>query len=211
MQGNLGKTLLNVAWMSILLGIIVEAIILVVAVSFGKSLEGKPILADVVQKVSWSFIVCIGLALGRGATRLMAGMEVPLVGAVGLLAAPIAFAVAKSLHEGIQEALFIKVYQGGAGSPFVLALIKGLEYGTLGALLGWLSRKEWGQASAHAAAGLGVGLIFGALVVVLMLFDTTSPPTAGALISRGLNEVIFPVGCSLALYSAEVLGRSKSQ
>lgn len=204
---NTGKTLLHVAWISVVLGLAVEGAILVTVASFGKALEAKPVLADIVQKVSWSFIVCIGLALGRGASRLRGGGEPALMGLAGVLAAPLAFAIAKSLHEGIQEALFIKVFQGSGGSPFAVALIKGLEYGVLGALLAWLGSKPWGRAGAHAGTGLIVGIVFGSMLLFLMLLDRSNPPTAGALISRGLNEIIFPVGCSLTLYAAEMLGR----
>jgi hypothetical protein len=204
---NLGRTLLHVAWMAILLGLVVEAGVLLVATSYGKALEAKPILADVVQKVSWSLIVCVGLALGRGATRLFAAQGGLVMGIAGLVSAPLAFAVARSLHEGIQEALFIKVFAGGGGSPVLLALIKGLEYGCLGALLPWLAGKPWGRAAAHAGAGLAVGLVFGALMLKVMLADAAAPPTTGALVSRALNEIINPVGCALTLYAAELLGR----
>lgn len=210
-KSALGRTLLHVAWMAILLGLIVEGLILIVAASFGAAIAGKPVLADVVQKVSWSVIVCIGLALARGATRLFTSTaQTALVGLTGLLTAPAAFAVARSLHEGIQEALFIKVFQGGAGSPVILALIKGIEYGCLGALLVWIGRQVWGKALAHAGAGLVVGVVFGAVLIAAMVWGATSPMTLGAMLSRALNEIINPVGCSLTLYSAEILGRAQS-
>ena len=60
---NLSRTLLHVAWMAILLGLIIEILILIIAASFDKWIGGKTVLADLTQKVSWSVIVCIGLAL----------------------------------------------------------------------------------------------------------------------------------------------------
>ncbi len=205
---SLGKTLLHVAWMSILLGIVIEAAILLVATTFQQSIAGKPILADLVQKVSWSVIVCMGLALGRGAVRMQAlSMQAPAMGLVGLLAGPVAFVIARSLHEGFQEALVIKVFQAGAGSPVLLALIKGLEYGCLGALLAWVGKQVWGKALAHAGSGLLIGIVFGAILIGAMVWDAIAPITAGTLISRVINEIINPVGCSLTLYAAEVLGR----
>jgi len=208
---SLSRTLLHVAWMAILLGLIVEGLILIVAASFGSVLAAKPFLADLTQKVSWSVIVCMGLALARGATRLFAStVQTALVGLAGLITAPAAFAIARSLHEGIQEALFIKIFQGGAGSPVMLALIKGVEYGCLGAMLVWVGKQIWGKAMAHAGVGLVVGLIFGAILIAAMVLGTASPMTLGAMISRALNEIINPVGCSLTLYSAEILGRAQS-
>ncbi|MGH9800378.1 MAG: hypothetical protein ACRD82_08445, partial [Blastocatellia bacterium] len=208
---SLSRTLLHVAWMAILLGLIVEALILIVVASFGSLIAGKPVLADLVQKVSWSVIVCMGLALARGATRLFAATaQTALVGLAGLLTAPAAFAIARSLHEGVQEALFIKVFQGGGGSPVMLALIKGIEYGCLGALLVWVGGKIWGKAMAHAGVGLVIGVIFGAVLIVAMAWGAKSPMSLGAMISRAINEVINPVGCSLTLYSAEILGRTQT-
>lgn len=208
---SLSRTLLHVAWMAILLGLIVETLILIVAASFGKVLAAKPFLADLTQKVSWSVIVCMGLALARGATRLFATTaQTALVGLAGLLTAPVAFAVARSLHEGVQEALFIKVFQGGGGSPVLLALIKGVEYGCLGTLLMWVSKQVWGSALAHAGAGLLIGIMFGAVLIGAMSWGATSPMTIGTMISRALNEIINPVGCALTLYSAEILGRTQT-
>lgn len=210
-KNSLGRTLLHVAWMAILLGLIVEGLILIVATSLGTVIAGKPVLADLVQKVSWSVIVCIGLALARGATRLFSTTaQTSLVGLAGFLTAPAAFAIARSLHEGIQEALFIKVFQGGAGSPVLLALIKGIEYGCLGALLVWVGKQIWGKALAHAGIGLIVGVVFGAILIAAMVWGATSPMTLGAMLSRALNEIINPIGCSLTLYSAEILGRAQS-
>lgn len=208
---SLTRTLLHVAWMAILLGLIVETLILIVAASFGNLLAVRPFLADLTQKVSWSVIVCMGLALARGATRLFAATaQTALVGLAGMLTAPAAFAVARSLHEGVQEALFIKVFQGGTGSPVMLALIKGVEYGCLGALLMWVGRQIWGKALAHAGAGLVVGIVFGAVLIGVMAWGAVSPMSIGTMISRALNEIINPVGCSLTLYSAEILGRAQS-
>lgn len=194
--------------MAIVLGLIIEAVILVIAASFNQVIAGKPVLADLVQKVSWSVIVCIGLALARGAARIAAAAEIVVVGAAGLLTAPLAFAVARSLHEGVQEALFIKVFQSGGGSPLLLALIKGVEYGVLGALLVWVGKQVWGKALAHAGAGFVVGVIFGAVLIAAMVAGTASPMPLGAMLSRALNEIINPIGCSITLYSAEILGRA---
>ena len=55
------------------------------------------------------------------------------------------------------------------------------------------------------AAGLVVGLVFGGLILLLLLGSSPQPPAAD-LVSRGMNEVLFPVGCSLALFSAGALG-----
>ena len=48
--------------------------------------------------------------------------------------------------------------------------------------------------------GVAVGHVFGGITLFLM-----SPLATTALVVRGLNEVLFPVGCSLVVYSAKAL------
>ncbi|MFZ5815930.1 MAG: hypothetical protein ACOY93_11575 [Bacillota bacterium] len=59
---------------------------------------------------------------------------------------------------------------------------------------------------AHALTGLGVGLLF-AVIVVTLAARSASTLSVAALLAQGLNELLFPVGCSVAIYTAEVLGR----
>ncbi|MGE0883170.1 MAG: hypothetical protein AB7P14_06470 [Blastocatellales bacterium] len=57
------------------------------------------------------------MALARGATRLLAAtMQAAALGMAGLLTVPFALAIARSLHEGVQERLFIRVFQGSGSS-----------------------------------------------------------------------------------------------
>jgi hypothetical protein len=53
---------------------------------------------------------------------------------------------------------------------------------------------------------LQVGLVFGGTIIALTMGSTPPPPAADAL-SLGVNELIFPIGCSLVLFSAEALGK----
>ena len=77
----------------------------------------------------------------------------------------------------------------------------------LGLALGWVSQRPWGGAVAHMAVGFVVGTVFGGTVIALL---AASGPEVSAtiLLSRGVTEVLFPVGCSLVLFSAEALGTS---
>lgn len=198
----LGATLVRVAWLAILLGLAMEGLLLLLGTGFGDLLGLKPIVAGLVKNVSWSVFVCVGLALGTTLSKI----RVPAMGLLGLLAAPLAFEVSRVLHKGTLEAL---AASGGGGSddlsPLLIAVIKGLEYGCLGIAVGWLGHRPWGGAVAHVAAGLVVGLVFGGLILLLLLGSSPQPPAAD-LVSRGMNEVLFPVGCSLALFSAGALG-----
>ncbi len=61
---SLGATLLRVAWLSVLLGLGVEVLLLLFAASSGLVPELGEIVAASVQKISWGVIVCTGLAIG---------------------------------------------------------------------------------------------------------------------------------------------------
>jgi len=199
---NLGVKLLRVAWLAIALGIAMEGLLLLLGAGLGKSLGPGSIAAGLVGNVTWSMFVCCGLAVGTAVAKA----RVPVMGLLGLLAAPAAFEVSRALHKGTLEA--IATTGGGGGevlSPVLVGVIKGVEYGCLGLLVGWVGQRPWGGAAAHIAVGLLVGLVFGGTIVALTMGSTPPPPTADAL-SVGVNEVIFPIGCSLVLFSAGALG-----
>ncbi|HLM78807.1 MAG TPA: hypothetical protein VK361_10520, partial [Rubrobacteraceae bacterium] len=61
---RLVATLLRVAWLSVLLGLGMEALLLLFAAGSGLVPELGEIVAASVQKVSWAVIVCTGIALG---------------------------------------------------------------------------------------------------------------------------------------------------
>ena len=88
----------------------------------------------------------------------------------------------------------------------VLALFKGIEYGCLGMALSWVGQRTWGERIlAYVAVGLAAGVLFGSLTLALAYWGTPSPPSTADVVSRGVNEMLFPVGCSVALYAARVL------
>lgn len=58
-------TVLRVAWLSIGLGLALEILLLVLAAYTDTAgTTPKPFLSDLAQKISWFFIVCVGLAFG---------------------------------------------------------------------------------------------------------------------------------------------------
>ena len=196
---DLGRTLLRVAWLAIALGLAMEALLLLLGSSFGELLGVKSIVADLAKNLSWSLFVCTGLAVGTAASQARA----PAMGLMGLLAAPVAFEVSRVVHKGTLEALDIS--GSGDTSPVLVAVIKGFEYGCLGLAVGWLGRRPWGGAAAHAAAGLAVGLVFGGAIVLLTV-PSGAQMSVADLVSRGVNEVLFPLGCSLVLCASVNLG-----
>jgi len=199
---NVGVTLLRVAWLAVALGLAMEALLLLLASGFGEALGLKALVADLVRNVTWAAFVCVGLALGTTLSKI----RVPAMGFFGFLSAPLAFEVSRSVHKGTLEALDLAGAEVVAASPVLLALIKGIEYGCLGLLVGWIGTRPWGGVLAHAVAGLAVGVVFGGAILALTLGAAPGLVPTADLVSRGLNELLFPVGCALVLFSAGALG-----
>ena len=197
---NLSDTLLRVAWLSILLGLAIEVILLVIATGAGKLPGIQSIAADLTQKISWSMIICVGLAFGKAASK----GQPSWMALAGLVSAPIAFNVARTLHKSVSFALKAAEPGAGAGFPFLIAGVKGLEYAALGMLLGWVGKRANAGVSAYAGVGLLVGIVFGGLIVGLLApaeFDVIKA------LPQLINEVLFPLGCSLALFAADAIGK----
>jgi hypothetical protein len=100
---SLGPALLRAAWLSIGLGLLLEALLIALAIAFATDAGVKPFLAELTQKISWSVVVCVGLAIGVLASKA----QPAFAGLMGLLAAPAGFEIARSLHRGAGEALQI--------------------------------------------------------------------------------------------------------
>lgn len=66
---TLATTLLNVAWLSVLLGLGMEILLILAAAYFGSDNATAAIIADAVQKISWSTLVCSGVAVGMAAGK----------------------------------------------------------------------------------------------------------------------------------------------
>jgi hypothetical protein len=203
-SSSLPDKILRVAWLSVLLGLIMEAIILLLAAGFGELPGISWVAADLAQQVSWAFLVCVALSLGSAAANLRPA----LMGSLGLLAAPLSFIIARSLHDGLRKALgVVGTASIGFSIILVVVVLKGVEYGCLGAAIGWVGQRPWGGLGAHIAVGLGAGIVFGSLILAVTYWGASSPLSTANLISRGVNEILFPMGCSLVLFSADALGQ----
>lgn len=137
------------------------ALLLLLAAGFGEVLGLKALVADLVRNVIWAAFVCVGLAVGTALSKI----QVPAMGVFGFLAAPLAFEVSRSVHKGTLLALDLSGAEGAAASPVLPALIKGVEYGCLGLLVGWIADRAWRGVLGHALAGLAVGILFGGTIL----------------------------------------------
>jgi hypothetical protein len=201
---SLGVRILHVAWMSILLGLAMEVVIIAVVTIYGSPGGGASFMTDALQKVSWSFLVCVGLAIGSAAAKAIRAVA---MGLLGLLAAPVAFTLARALNKAASQMLGV-LPPPSAATPSVmwLAAIKAAEFACLGFVSGWLATKAWATLRTHFALGLTVGLVFGGLMLAYTISASDPKPSTAQLVALGVNEVFYPVGCALILYAAGAAG-----
>jgi hypothetical protein len=193
-------TLLRVAWLAILLGLLLQLAVLLVGAGFGKGIGPRPLLAETLKTVSWSLLVCVGVALGR----VTAKGRLPLEGVTGLLAAPLALTAANAIQKGVAEAVDAAGVPAGPAPLWVLA-IKAAEYACLGLALEWVGRRAWHSALEHLVVGLLIGIVFGGVFLAVVVQSAPTPLSTPSLVARGLNELLFPVGCALVVFIAEIL------
>ncbi|MGE0479029.1 MAG: hypothetical protein AB7Q17_01035 [Phycisphaerae bacterium] len=197
--------LLHAAWMAIALGLLMQSLTAIVAVSAG----GKyPALAefvrDGVQKVTWSSFVCAGLAIGTAVSRL----RTLWTGLLGVLAAPIGFVLARAAQKSTAGALGVAPPEVLSTGVFVAVLcVKAIEYGVLGTIIAWMAQKARGGLRDHVLVGLGVGATFGGVVLAIVYANAATPPPAPKLAGLAVNELLFPAGCALVLSAANTIGR----
>jgi hypothetical protein len=193
-------TLLRVAWLAILLGLLLQLTMLLVAAGLGAATSSRTLLAETFKTVSWSLLVCVGVALGRVAAK----GRLPLEGVTGLLAAPLALTAANAVQKGVAEAVDAAGVPAGPAPVWVLA-IKAAEYACLGLALEWIGQRAWHSALGHLAVGLMTGVVFGGVFLAAVVQSAPTPLSTPSLLARGVNELLFPVGCALVVFIAEVL------
>lgn len=112
----------------------------------------------------------------------------------------IAIGLGIAMQKGVNQALTQGVAAQAAATPATtIAILKGLEYGALGAAIAWLVPRYGTTLRLHLLCGLIAGLVFGGTTLAIL-----SPMPAGVFVPRAINETLFPIGCALALW----LGRT---
>jgi hypothetical protein len=200
-QHILARQLLVAAWASLLLGLLVELATVAIAASFGTVTDARPVLAEAVQKVSWSVMVCCGLTLGTSAAR---STRDTAMGLLGLFSAPAAFVAARSIHRALSLGLGVPVPPGA--SPLIIAIIRGVEFATLGVAAAWLTTKLWAGIQMYILAGAAIALAFGSVVIMYTLRAAATAPLPANFVSMAANEFLYPVGCAIVLFTAGGLG-----
>ncbi len=194
-----------VAWLSIVLGFAMQGIVLAGKLSVGSRPELVQVVIDLAQGVTWSFFVCAGVGLGT----TIAKAHKALGGLIGLVVAPVAMGIAKGSQKFMVSAL------SAADRPVILSLgtmgvLRAIEYGLLGWALAWLASRQETPLGRFVLAGAAVGLAFGGGITALTVHVAQSKGldlTVPQIIGLSINEIVFPIGCSVVVYFALQIGR----
>lgn len=194
------------AILSIALGFAMQGLIIIARLTSGGSTGSAQFIADMAHSVSWSALVCIGIGISTTLVRARAS----IVGLIGLIAAPIGLAFAKSSQKVVAGIV------GASNQPAVLSLstisiLRAIEYGILGWLLATLVKKGVMRAMPFLTSGAVVGLIFGGAIAGLTFYVAASsgnplpPPRIAATL---VNEIALPFGCAVVIYVGQLISRS---
>lgn len=186
------------AWMAILLGLAVQLLVLLAKAAAGGAATATQYFVDIASGMTWSVLVCSGVALGT----VVARHRSVIMGVLGLLSAPVAWAAAKGAQRGMQwmlnaplETIGPLVYQVGAA--------KTLEYALLGLVLGRIIYTPRSTLRSHALIGLSFGVVFGAIILWLNHLGAVATGSAlpvPRIAAICTNELIFPMGCAIVIY-----------
>ncbi len=194
--GFMGPHIVKLASLSALVGIAMQGLTLGATLLAG----GKPTFASAVvgaiAKMSWSTVVCIGVAVGLSVPRA----SYPSAGLWGFVSAQLGFHCARV----VQHALGFALGQAVIAQPLRLliggSVIKGAQYAALALALMWLKRRTTAGAFRYVAYGLGLGLPFGSALVFLHV-SVTGQRGAAQVLPMVINEVVFPVLCALVIFA----------
>lgn len=199
------KRIVTIAWLSILLGLVMQLLLLFAKVSFDEPPESMKLVLDVVNGVTWAFFVCAGIGLGTAASK---GNAI-IGGLIGLVAAPVAMGLAKAAQKSM--ASIMKASDAPALVPLTtLGVFRAIEYGFLGWALAYMVAKEERRASRFLIAGGVTGGVFGGGITLLtpqLASQRGIILSAAQIAAIGLNEIVFPAGCAMVVYVALVVGQ----
>jgi hypothetical protein len=199
------RRVVMVAWLAIALGFAMEALILTVRFAADTHPATTQVLIELAQGVTWSFFVCAGVSLGTALAKVRASLG----GLIAAISAPLAMGIAKGTQKVMVSALDV------SAKPVILSLttlgvLRAIEYGLLGWMLASLASKDSPRPLHFMLAGAFVGAVFGGGITTLTIETAAAKDivlTLPQAIATGLNEIVFPIGCSLVVYIALQVSR----
>jgi hypothetical protein len=201
--GALPAQLFAAAWMAVALGFTLEALTALGAFTLGRNTVLQVFLANVGQKVGWGTLVCVGLAFAKA----FKPKDVGAAAWAGILSGPLAFTLARAIHKGLSQAMGLDVASPAPMLLVLLASIKALQYGVLGSSLARLDAQETATAASYLRTGAWVALLFGGATLAVTALFVPARSDAAVWLARGINELLFPMGCALILFAASAAGR----
>src|SRR6478752_7404509 len=171
-------------------------------------IAGRParadLVVDVATGVTWSLLVCTGLAVGL----TIAKGRPMLTGALAFCIAPAALAVAKASQkvltdwlDAAEKAVFLDLG--------TVSVLRAAEYALLGWLLARLVVRDEDRSWLYLGAGCAAGIIFGGAITGLTWRAADrggTPLTPPMLAATTINEMVFPVGCALVIFLGHLVG-----
>lgn len=189
------------AWMAVFAGVGAQGLVIGARAGAGRPFMTETFGADMAQSVSWSVLVCAAIAVGT----LAAKARVYFSGLIGLLAGPIAWAVAKGVQAiaGLPQDQFTPLFWAVCG-------VKGLEYAALGAGLALIIGRKDARWGTYLSLGALVGLAGAGFIVALnhvnaaLAGSALAAPKQAALAT---NEIAFATLCAGVIYMAQQVTR----
>jgi hypothetical protein len=191
-----------VAVLAVGLGLFMQALVVVLRLADGIVLAEARTLAELMGSITWSVIVCTGVAIGMSIGKARA-----LLGAgLAFFFAPLALASAKAV-----EKVMLAVMEASQ-TPAILSLelvgvVRAAEYGLLALMLTMLTERRAVRFAPYALAGLTIGVVFGGLVTALTLV-AGAPSGPVAIATLVAKEVGSPLGCALVIFVGQMISRS---
>lgn len=197
------RTIAVVALLAIGLGLAMQIAVVAVKLIGGSGLPGITLMADLVQSITWSVVICVGVSI---ATAVSKGRKA-LAGLLGAAFAPLGIATAKAAQKATLEML--SALEQPSLLPFLtLGTLRAVQYGLLAWILTTLAEKEIRRPSPYLLAGLIIGLVGGGVVTGLTQLAATAervslglPQFAGTLVS----EIGSPLGCAFVILIGQIL------
>lgn len=191
------------AVLAIALGVFMQAAIISVKLLGGANIPGVAMAAGLVQSVTWSTVICVGVSI---ATSVSKGRKA-LAGLLGACFAPLGVATAKAMHKGTLE-LLSAVDQPAVLPLLMVGTVRALEYGLLAWILTSFAERDMRRPLPYLATGLSIGIVGGSVQTFLACqthlangVPLAMPQIAGTLVS----EVGSPLGCAFVILVSQIL------
>lgn len=200
------RAIRNIAFVGVAaigLGFMMQALIVAARLLAGGPLPHIGLLADLASTVSWSVLVCTGVAIGVSLAKARA----LLAGLIGFVFAPIGLAAAKGAQKFVAAMVDVSTAPALL-SIEVVGVVRALEYGILAFVLVILAERKESRLLPYLGTGAAVGLVFGGFLSAMTLLVTSLDGSGRnlALIAGTItSEIGFPIGCALLIYLGQLI------